>query len=228
MSNGLELFGIPFQICNERQLYEESCDFLEEPVLHTIIFVAAIQCNMMADIEETIRRKEQLLWIPGDDAVKKVLPKKERHAIGDFSIQRYIMKLCEYAVDMGLDVCVLMNGERELELIMDEIRQLYPYLALRGLSTEHSTSTEGVINEINSIAPEILISGIRFGELRRFIEGDRHKTNARLCICVGDLLTDEMSKKKKLFHTITMSRALKKRLRKYSIKEHEQDETIQK
>ena len=39
---------------------------------------------------------------------------------------------------------------------------------------------------------------------------------------------DEMSKKKKLFHTITMSRALKKRLRKYSIKEHEQDETIQK
>lgn len=228
MGSGVDIFGIPFQICNEGQLYGESLDFLEEPVLHTIIFVEAVQCGIMADIEEAIRRKEQLLWIPGDDAVRMLLPKKERHAMGDFSIQRYVMKLCEYAVDMGLDVCVLMNREKELELITDEIRKLYPYLAFHGLCVEHIASTEGMINEINSIAPEILISGIRFGELRRFIEGDRHKTNARLCICVGDLLADEMSKKKKLFHTITMSRTLKKRLRKYSIKEHKKDETMQK
>lgn len=228
MESELDVFGIPFQICDEGQLYEKNLDFLEEPVLHTIIFVEAVQCGMIADIEETIRRREQLLWIPGDDAVKTVLPKKERHSMGDFSIQRYVMKLCGYAVDMGLDICVLMNGKKELEAIMDEIRKLYPYLAIHGLSAEHIASTEGMINEINSIAPEILISGIRSGELRRFVEGDRHKTNARLCICVGDLLTDEMSKKKKLFHTITMSRVLKKRLRKYSIKEHEQDETIQK
>ena len=78
---------------------------------------------------------------------------------------------------------------------------------------------EMMINEINSIAPEILILGVHAGEMRRFMECDRRRTNARLCVCVGNLLIDEMSKKKKMFHTITMSRRLKKRLRKYSIKE---------
>lgn len=228
MNDELNLFGIPFQICNEETLYGESCDFLEEPVLHTIIFVSAVQCNMISDAMETMERKRQMLWVPGDDALKTVLPKKERHIMNGFSIQRYVMKMCEYAADLGLDICVLMENDRDLKAITEEIRRWYPYLVLHGLSRENIASEERVINEINSVAPEILFSGIRSGELRRFIERDRHKTNARLCICVGDLLVDEMSKKNKLFHTITMSRILKKRLRKYSIKEQKQDETIQK
>lgn len=228
MNDELNLFGIPFRICSEEELYGESCDFLEEPVLHTIIFVSAVQCSMISDVMESMERKEQMLWLPGDDAMKMVLPKKERHIMSGFSVQRYVMKMCEYAADLGLDICVLMENDRDLEIITEEIRRLYPYLALRGLSREDITSEEQVINEINSVAPEILFSGICSGELRRFIERDRHKTNARLCVCVGDLLVDEMSKKNKLFHTITMSRVLKKRLRKYSIKEQKQDEAIQK
>ena len=38
---------------------------------------------------------------------------------------------------------------------------------------------------------------------------------------------DEMSKKNKLFHTITMSRVLKKRLHKYSKKEQKKNEAVE-
>lgn len=35
----ITLFGIPFSIYDGRQLYQESCDLLEEPGLYTIFFV---------------------------------------------------------------------------------------------------------------------------------------------------------------------------------------------
>lgn len=227
MKSQLKLFDIPFNICNEQQLYQESCDFLEEFALYTIFFVAAEQCIYMSEANEQIISKEQTIWVPGDDALRSLLPKRERHDLGDFSVRRYIMQMCEYAVDMGLDICFLMENEKDLDFVIHGVRKSFPYLAIHGLHLEMMQSAEMMVNEINSIAPEILILGIHTGELRRYMEYDRTKTNARLCICVGNLLIDEMSKKNKLFHTITMSRRLKKRLHKYS-KGTKRDEAIRK
>lgn len=216
MKNQLELFDISFEICSEKQLYLDSCDFLEEPLLYTIFFVAAEQCVYLSEAKELIKKREQTIWIPGDQAIRSLIPKKERHGLADFSILGYTMQLCEYAADMGLDICFLMEDEKSLEAVTREVRNSYPYLAIHGLQMADMNSYEMMVNEINSIAPEILILGIHTGALRHYMEYDRKKTNARLCICVGNLLTDEMSKKNKLFHTITMSRRLKKHLRKFS------------
>lgn len=219
MKESQTLFGIPFQLYSEQQLYHASCDFLEEPALYTVAFVAAEQCGVLAEADKQLKQSEQIIWLAGDDAVRKLFPKKERHEVEGFSICNYTMKLCEYAADMGLDICFLMEERKDVETAIDEIRKIYPYLSIHGLCLDDMMSAEMMINEINSIAPEILILGVHAGEMRRFMECDRRRTNARLCVCVGNLLIDEMSKKKKMFHTITMSRRLKKRLRKYSIKE---------
>lgn len=228
MNEQLELFDIPFQIYSERQLYERSCDFLEESTLYTIFFVAAEQCNYFSEAKEFVRKTEQTLWIPGDDALRTLLPKKDRHDLSDFSILNYVMQVCGYAADRGLDLCFLMEDEKQLELVMDSVRNAYPYLAIHGLELKTMESPEMMVNEINSIAPEVLFLGLHSAELRRYMEFDRKRTNARLCICVGNLLVNEMSKKNKLFHTITMSRKLKKRLRKFNKKEQEENGGIRK
>ncbi|MDE7366303.1 MAG: WecB/TagA/CpsF family glycosyltransferase [Lachnospiraceae bacterium] len=226
MNEQLELFDIPFQIYSERQLYEKSCDFLEEPTLYTIFFVSAEQCNYLSEAKTLIQRNEQILWLPGDDALRSLIPKKERHELADFSILNYTMQICGYAADMGLDLCFLMEDKKQLEFVMSSVRNVYPYLAIHGLYLKSMKSPEMMVNEINSIAPEILVIGLHAGEVRRYMEYDRKRTNARLCICVGNLLTDEMSKKNKLFHTITMSRKLKKHLRKFSKKEQEENGSV--
>lgn len=224
MKNQLELFGIPFQLYNEKQIYHASCDFLEEPALYTVSFVSAEQCSSIAEAKEQLKNNEQIIWMAGDDAVRSLFPKKERHELMEFSVQQYVMHMCEYAADMGLDICFLMEDEKDLDIVTSGIRKAFPYLAMHGLSWQDMKSPEMMINEINSIAPEILILGVHSGEIRRYLEVDRTKTNARLCISVGKILVDEMSKKTKLFHTITRSRMLKKRLQKYSLKEQEQNE----
>lgn len=226
MKKQLSFFGIPFCVYTEQQLFRESCDFLEEPSLYSIFFVTAEQCSVLSEAKNLIKNRGHILWLSGDGATHSLFPKKERHTLSEFSVSQYIMQICEYSADMGLEVCILMEDEADLELVTKNIRTSFPYLVFHGLSLEKMTSPEMMVNEINAIAPEILILGIRTSELRRYMEYDRTKTNARLCICTGHLLADEMSKKNKMFHTITMSRRLKKNLHKYNKKEQAEHGTI--
>lgn len=220
MSEQLRKFGIPFRIYNKDQIFQVSCDWLEEPALYTVFFVAAKQCIPLSEAKALLDKREQIIWIPGDEAVCSLFSKKERHEMLELSVEGYVMNICEYAADMGLDICFLMEDKAELEFVTEGIRKNYPYLAIHGLALDSMNSAEMMINEINSIAPEILIMGVHTSEIRRYLEYDRNKTNARLCICVGNLLITEMSKKHKMLHTITMSRVLKKQLHKYdSMKE---------
>lgn len=216
MSEQLRKFGIPFRIYNKDQIFQVSCDWLEEPALYTVFFVAAKQCIPLSEAKALLDKREQIIWIPGDEAVCSLFSKKERHEMLELSVEGYIMNICEYAADMGLDICFLMEDKAELEFVTEGIRKNYPYLAIHGLTLDSMNSAEMMINEINSIAPEILIMGVHTSEIRRYLEYDRNKTNARLCICVGNLLITEMSKKHKMLHTITMSRVLKKQLHKYN------------
>lgn len=216
MSEQLRKFGIPFRIYNKDQIFQVSCDWLEEPALYTVFFVTAKQCIPLSEAKALLDKREQIIWIPGDEAVCSLFSKKERHEMLELSVEGYIMNICEYAADMGLDICFLMEDKTELEFVTEGIRKNYPYLAIHGLTLDSMNSAEMMINEINSIAPEILIMGVHTSEIRRYLEYDRNKTNARLCICVGNLLITEMSKKHKMLHTITMSRVLKKQLHKYN------------
>lgn len=209
-------FNIPFYLCDSQQLYAESCDYIEEPALHTIFFVSGEHCRPLSEAGKLLTENERIQWIPGDDAVRSLFRKRGRSEQEECSVKQYVFKMCEYAADMGLDVCILMDKAEEEAIVLEEIRKTYPYLAIHSLNMNEMQSMEMLVNDINSIAPEILILGIRLGELRHYMEYERRKTNARLCICVGNLLIEEMTKKKKMFHTITMSRRLKKNLQKYS------------
>ncbi len=222
LGSRVTLFGIPFSIYNGQQLYQVSCDLLEEPALYTMFFVTGDQCRQIAEAKRLQKNMERICWIPGDSAVQSIVPKRYRHLAEDCSIRQYILKMCEYATDMGLDVCVLMDDEESLKTVFDNIRKVYPYLQLHGWSFEKAKTSENIVNEINSVAPEILILGVNSGELRHYVERGRWMTNARLCICVGEGLLDEMTKKKKWFHNITMSRTLKRHLRKYNKREQKE------
>lgn len=225
MKHKITLFGIPFQIFDEKKLYQFSCDKLEEPALYTIFLVSAEQCGYLLEARKEIRESERITWVPSDLAMAAIFPKKEKHIISEFSILRYLEYMGEYSGDTGAELCLLMNTEQQSETVLSEFRRMFPYLAVHTVIYDSLPSEEARVNEINSIAPDILILGIHTDEMKRFLEVDRKRTNARLCICAGELLIDEMSKKRKMFHTITMSRKLKKKLHKYNKREQERHES---
>ena len=216
---GVELFGIPFRIFDEKQLFQLNSEELEKNQLYSVFCVEAGQCSYLAEAQKELNKLSRILWIPVGTAMSSVFPKKDRHMIAEFSVWKYLKLFGTYAGDTGAELGILMDEEEQCELILQEFRKEFPYLSLHTVQYEDFSSDEAVVNEVNSVAPDILFIGLRMDEMRHFLEEDRHRTNARLCVFVGDLLLDDMTKKKKWFHTITMSRYLKKMLHKYNKKE---------
>jgi UDP-N-acetyl-D-mannosaminuronic acid transferase (WecB/TagA/CpsF family) len=183
--------------------------------------VDADQCGYLMEAEAEIRNHQRITWVPVGRTLAGIFPKKEKHIVSEFSVRKYLAHVAEYFADTGAEMCLLMNTAQQSEDVLHEFRNIFPYLSIHTLNYDSMLSEEAVVNEINSIAPEVLILGIHMDEMKHFLENSRQKANARLCICVGDLLLSEMSKKRKMFHTISMSRTLKKKLRKYNKKEQD-------
>lgn len=225
MGDSYNLLGIPFQVFNEKELCQLSCDQLEDIAMYTIFFVAASQCSFLMETEQTFRENERMTWVPVHHSIASIFPKKDRHIISDFLLWDYVEGMCEYLLDNGSELCVFMETEEQREIVQNELRTMYPYLVVHTLSYESMPSEEAMVNEINSVAPEILIIGLHTENMKHFLDVNRKKTNTRLCICVGEILISEMSKKRKLFHNSSMGRSLKKRLRKYNKRKQEGHET---
>ena len=105
---------------------------LEEPALYTVFFVMGEQCIRLAEAKNLQKNIERICWVPGDSAVQSIIPKRYRHIAEDFSIRRYILEMCEYATDMGLDVCILMDDEAGLKTVFDisvKCIRIYSYMA---------------------------------------------------------------------------------------------------
>ena len=219
MSGSYVLFGIPFQVIDEKELCQVSCDQLENLSLYTIFFVAGEQCGFLMETEDSFRNNERTTWVPVWHSISTLFAKKDRYTISSFLLWDYVERMCEYLLDNGSELFLFMETKAQTELVLNELRIMYPYLVVHTLSYDDMPSEEAMVNEINSVAPEILILGLHTENMKHFLDSNRMKTNARLCICVGELLVEEVSKKKKLFHNNSMSRSLKKKLRKYNKRE---------
>lgn len=213
------LFHIPFRVLNETQLVQLNSDELETPALYSVWCVSSEQCLYLSNTKDYILNHERITWVPVGSELAAVFPKYERHVIADFSIKTYLRLLGEYCEEIGAEACLVMDTERQSEAMLQIFRETFPYLALHTISMEYMASDEALVNEINSVAPEILVLGLPTDTMKRYMENNRHRTNSRLCICLGDTLLNEMIKKKKMFHTMTMRRHLKRELRKFIKKE---------
>lgn len=223
--DAIRLFHIPFRVLNETQLVQLNMEELETPALYSVWCVMAEQCTYLSKAGDHILNNERTTWIPVGADMASIFPKHDRSSIADFSLRRYLKELGEYCEEIGAETCLVMDTEQQSEVMLRIFRETFPYLALHTISMEQMASDEALVNEINSVAPEILVLGLPTDAMKRYLENNRHRTNCRLCICLGDILLREMIKKRKVFHTMTMRRNLKKELRKFIKKERKISES---
>ena len=224
----VNILHIPFQVLDEAQLVEINRDELETPALYSIWCVSAEQCVYLSNASEGLRNNDRIIWVPIGAALSSVFPKQHRHTISEFSILTYLKKLGEYCEEIGAETCLVMDTQQQAEQMLNVFRETFPYLTLHTLSMDLMYSDEALVNEINSVAPDILVLGLPMDVMKRYVENNRHRTNSRLCICLGDSLLGEMTKKKKTFHTMTMRRNLKRALRKSMKKERKSSDQSRK
>lgn len=219
MRSKTTVLGVEMETFSTNEVMAKTREFLIQQGARVIYLVDAHSC-MLAD-EDTVFA--QLLdstdiTIPADRLMKKFLEKLGIGGHGEetFSTSAYLKALFQDAQQEGREVCILMNRKEEVERLLEDIRREMPYFAMKGIAIDEvgGEDYDLVVNEVNTVAPDILLIATDNDTQRNLMLQSYSKMNAKLCICVGTALTRFMFRKRNKLQNITMGMALKKRVRK--------------
>lgn len=88
---------------------------------------------------------------------------------------------------------IIDKEESRLEYQINAIGKLFPNITCEGEVISEETESKDldvIVNNINTIAPDVLLLCIDEWELKEFIENYRTKINARLCLCSSDSMLE--------------------------------------
>ena len=208
-------FGFPFSFCSVEELLQFQIEQLEKPAFSTVVFVTADQEKTLVSLDKEIKTNPGYKWFPGDRATNLFFRKKRRLDMPEMDYVAYYNGMFADAVEKERNVCILTETKEELDHVTDQVRKVYPYLAIDGVTLEGSISSDAIVNEINGYAPDILILHVRTGEVVRFLEYDRSRTNATVCVCIGRAAMEEFFGKRRFWATHRRARRLERAYRQY-------------
>ena len=120
-----------------------------------------------------------------------------------FFLESYFDNIFEYAVANGKEMQLIAGSEEQFQSVKENIHEKWSYLTLSGAYfTEQEPSYEHIVNEINSIAPDILILALNESIQRQLLKEYRNQMNAGLMIFTGNILYNKAVSEAKLPETV--------------------------
>lgn len=129
------------------------------------------------------------LVLPADASVSDSIDQVLGHRRDSFFLESYFDIVFDYAVDMGYEILLVAENEKSFISIQENIHEKRPVLTLSGVYlTEREESMEHIVNEINSVAPDILLVALNQKQQLELIRDYRSQINARLMLFSGNSL----------------------------------------
>ena len=98
---------------------------------------------------------------------------------------------------------LIAGSEEQFQSVKENIHEKWSYLTLSGAYfTEQEPSYEHIVNEINSIAPDILILALNESIQLQLLKEYRNQMNAGLMIFTGNILYNKAVSEAKLPETV--------------------------
>lgn len=133
--------------------------------------------------------EESGLILPGtvsvSDSVNEVLGEKR----DPFFVESYFDAILDHAIEMGYEFLLVAEDEAKYISIQENIHEKRPYLTLSGMFlTEQKETLDQIVNEINSVAPDILLIALDEKRQLELLQKFRNQMNAGLMLFTGDIL----------------------------------------
>lgn len=130
------------------------------------------------------------LVLPGDrnieDAVevRQWLPEDRSYQAEYF--RRLLARLNKHRGSIYL----MVENENQLSKIRNIIGEKYNRLQKEDILWQQDTSIDGMVNAINSLAPDVLFICARHEKISQFLAEHACKINAGICFCMEEVVTD--------------------------------------
>lgn len=190
MENRVHLLGIAVDTAATKAASDRTMEYLKEESSKVVYFLNSETLLLLPENESWKAIVEESgLILPGnasvDTSIDEVLGQKR----DPFFFERYFDYILDYAIETGLDFMVIAEDEDKFQSIQENIHEKRPMLELSGMFlTEAEESLGQVVNEINAVAPDILIVALEEKKQLDLLEQYRTQMNAGLMLFTGDIL----------------------------------------
>lgn len=194
MSERMKVLGVAVDRARLDRVLNETNVYLNTEYLNVIYFAGTQTSIMAQDNEEYAEFVDHSdLVVPGDANIEKQIFGDYREYNKKLIITKYMERLFLRLSKNYNTVYILDSEESRLFYFMNALDENYANVAHFGSCMEDGTTAEDIdqiVNDINSIAPDLLMILMDGIKIMDFLTSSRTKLNARLCICIDEISTE--------------------------------------
>lgn len=190
MEDRVELLGIAVDVASTKTASETTISYIQTEGSKVVYF---INSETLLLLEGNQHWKDAVLGselvLPGAANIDVNINDVLGHKRDPFFFESYLDAILDYIVEMGLDTFLVAGSEQQFQSVQANIHEKRPFLYLSGLfKTEQDESYEHIVNEINSVAPDVLLIACDETLQLELLDKYHDLMNAGLVLFVGDLL----------------------------------------
>ena len=190
MQDRVRLLGVFIDIASTNVAGEASIRYIEEEYSRSVYFVNSetLMILQSSEDQETVLDSCDMV-LPGTVSVSASIDEVLGNKRDPFFLESYFDKIFEYSVGKGSEVFLVAGSETQYNSVQENIHEQWSYLTLSGTYlTEQDSSYEHIVNEINSIAPDVLILALNENMQLELLQRYREQMNAGLILFTGNIL----------------------------------------
>lgn len=190
MENRVQLLGIAVDIASTSVASEASIQYIKEESSKTVYFVNSETLLLLQSEKEEAGILDACdMILPGTSSVNASINEALGQKRDPFFIESYFDAIFDYAIENGLEIQLMAGSKEQFESVQDNIHEKWSYLTLSGsYLTEQDNSYEHIVNEINSIAPDVIVLALSESMQLKLLKDYRYQINAGLMMFTGNIL----------------------------------------
>lgn len=203
----MHVLGVELQDYTVREAMRKTEDFLREQKMNTIAYITTR--GLMAAEESPELRKFLSgldLTVAADSDILHAAGIENRNRIKEIENDEFMEEFLKKLV-RGKRSVYLLTGTKEQLVALEECLKSYQH-SLRVVGRfsldELEKEEDWLINEMNSLMPEVVISNISSPQRESFFENNHMKMNARIWLMLKDKVVHSVHKKNVLWRFADM------------------------
>lgn len=190
MQDRVQLLNVAVDIAATKVASDTTIEYLKNESSQSVYFLNSESLLLLEKDGDSKEAVEQCdLVLPGTSSVNKSINDILGYRRDAFFLESYLDSLLEYAIETGCEILIVAESEERFVSIQESLREKHQFLAVSGVYlTEQEESSEHIVNEINSVAPEILLVALEEDKQLFLLRERKHQINARLMLFTGNIL----------------------------------------
>lgn len=192
MQERVKILGVYVDTIRMDRLFHKMQTFMSQEAFHSIYFVGMNTVFLAEKDKEFVHFLEQCDFvIVAESTMEQEVygDKKSLKPEGILLAQRYIERLLTRMSKNKSSLYLLGDDVEEIDRLSCWLSQRYPSIQCHKSCVEEATKEDAmdfIINDINSVAPDVMMSFMPGAKTMEFIQENRSRMNVKLCLLVGD------------------------------------------